>query len=152
VSVLVCGSLQTLLCVLLCWPVQVGGLGDVVTSLAKAHQATGTLVEIVMPKYDCANYGPIEQLRHLNDFDVAWNGQLIRTKAWCGVVEGLPVYMLEPQQPSAFFWRGRFYGEVRVKRFQRNRQSMGEGAAVGLCVQSVTRRAAAGLRAGSDCS
>jgi hypothetical protein len=29
----------------------------VVTSLAKAHQATGTLVEIVMPKYDCANYG-----------------------------------------------------------------------------------------------
>lgn len=35
---------------------QVGGLGDVVTSLAKAHQATGTLVEIIMPKYDCANY------------------------------------------------------------------------------------------------
>jgi len=35
---------------------QVGGLGDVVTSLAKAHQATGTLVEIVMPKYDCSNY------------------------------------------------------------------------------------------------
>jgi glycogen synthase len=35
---------------------QVGGLGDVVTSLAKAHQATGTLVEVVMPKYDCANY------------------------------------------------------------------------------------------------
>lgn len=36
---------------------QVGGLGDVVTSLAKAHQATGTLVEVVLPKYDCANYG-----------------------------------------------------------------------------------------------
>jgi glycogen synthase len=35
---------------------QVGGLGDVVTSLAKAHQASGTLVEIIMPKYDCANY------------------------------------------------------------------------------------------------
>lgn len=36
---------------------QVGGLGDVVTSLAKAHQATGTLVEVVLPKYDCAHYG-----------------------------------------------------------------------------------------------
>jgi len=36
--------------------VQVGGLGDVVTSLAKAHQSTGTLVEVVMPKYDCSNY------------------------------------------------------------------------------------------------
>eukprot|EP00883_Tetradesmus_obliquus_P012784 jgi/Sobl393_1/5661/SZX62900.1 len=35
---------------------KVGGLGDVVTSLAKAHQASGTLVEVIMPKYDCANY------------------------------------------------------------------------------------------------
>lgn len=40
-----------------CCVCQVGGLGDVVTSLAKAHQATGTLVEVIMPKYDCANYG-----------------------------------------------------------------------------------------------
>jgi hypothetical protein len=91
---------------------QVGGLADVVTSLAKAHQDTGTLVEIVLPKYDCANYGPIDQLRHLTDFEVAWNGKSIPTKAWCGVVEGLPVYMLEPQQPAAFFWRGAFYGQV----------------------------------------
>lgn len=94
-----------------CW-LQVGGLADVVTSLAKAHQATGTLVEIVLPKYDCANYGPIDQLRHLTDFEVAWNGKTVLTKAWCGVVEGLPVYMLEPQQPAAFFWRGAFYGQV----------------------------------------
>lgn len=92
---------------------QVGGLADVVTSLAKAHQATGTLVEIVLPKYDCANYGPIDQLRHLTDFEVSWNGKTVPTKAWCGVVEGLPVYMLEPQQPAAFFWRGAFYGQVR---------------------------------------
>ena len=36
-------------------PAQVGGLADVVTSLAKAHQATGTLTEIILPKYDCIN-------------------------------------------------------------------------------------------------
>lgn len=59
----------------------------------------------------------IEQLRHLTDFGVLWDGQVIPTKAWCGVVEGLPVYMLEPQQPAAFFWRGRFYGEVRKGRW-----------------------------------
>jgi glycogen synthase len=47
--------LPPLLLLLLLRP-QVGGLGDVVTSLAKAHQATGTLVEVIMPKYDCANY------------------------------------------------------------------------------------------------
>jgi hypothetical protein len=45
-----------LLLLLLLLFAQVGGLGDVVTSLAKAHQATGTLVEVIMPKYDCANY------------------------------------------------------------------------------------------------
>ena len=35
---------------------KVGGLADVVTSLARAHQATGTLVDIVLPKYDCIRY------------------------------------------------------------------------------------------------
>lgn len=120
---------------------QVGGLGDVVTSLAKAHQATGTLVEIVVPKYDCANYGPIEQLRHLNDFDVAWNGQLIRTKAWCGVVEGLPVYMLEPQQPAAFFWRETFYGEVRGKGYQHCRDAVLTGIALQLRLALCERHA-----------
>jgi hypothetical protein len=28
------------------------------------------------------------------------------------VVEGLPVYLLEAEKPSAFFWRGQFYREV----------------------------------------
>lgn len=55
----------------------------------------------------------VDQLRHLTDFDVEWGGSTVHTRAWCGVVEGLPVYMLEPQQPAAFFWRGSFYGQVR---------------------------------------
>eukprot|EP00775_Hariotina_reticulata_P010075 gene10075-10230_t len=97
---------------------KVGGLADVVTSLAKAHQSTGTLVEVVMPKYDCSNYRAIDQLRHLTSFSVAWAGSLVKTHAWCGVVEGLPVYLIEPEQPAAFFWRGRFYGEADdVERF-----------------------------------
>lgn len=57
----------------------------------------------------------VDQLRQLTTFDVTWNGQSVPTSAWCGVVEGLPVYMLEPQQQAAFFWRGRFYGEVRAE-------------------------------------
>lgn len=57
-----CGGMLIMVVLILCTapsppPLQVGGLGDVVTSLAKAHQATGTLVEVLMPKYDCANYG-----------------------------------------------------------------------------------------------
>jgi hypothetical protein len=66
----------------------------------------------------------VDQLRHLTTFDVKWDGKAISTKAWCGVVEGLPVYMLEPQEPLAFFWRGRFYGEVGGR-------SEGQGEMVG---------------------
>ena len=36
---------------------QAGGLADVVMSLAKAHQASGSLVEVILPKYDCIHYG-----------------------------------------------------------------------------------------------
>jgi len=54
----------------------------------------------------------IEELRHLTSFSVAWAGRQVKTHVWCGVVEGLPVYLIEPEQPAAFFWRGRFYGEV----------------------------------------
>jgi hypothetical protein len=55
----------------------------------------------------------IDRLRHLTSFPVQWDGKTITTHAWCGVVEGLPVYLLEAEKPSAFFWRGQFYGEVR---------------------------------------
>jgi hypothetical protein len=54
----------------------------------------------------------IDRLRHLTSFPVQWDGKSITTHAWCGVVEGLPVYLLEAEQPVAFFWRGQFYGEV----------------------------------------
>ncbi|KAF8066248.1 SS4 [Scenedesmus sp. PABB004] len=90
---------------------KVGGLGDVVTSLAKAHQASGAVIEVVMPKYDNADYGAIDQLRRLTTFNVAWAGGVVAAHAWCGVVEGLPVYLIEADHPAAFFWRGRFYGE-----------------------------------------
>lgn len=47
---IVCG-IKGLSAVLLGWShSQVGGLADVVTSLAKAHLSTGTLAEVVLPK------------------------------------------------------------------------------------------------------
>ena len=66
-------------------PVQVGGLADVVTSLAKAHQATGTLCEIVLPKYDCIQYHDVAELRCGVDFPLP--GGL-------GVSQGYPVLLL----------------------------------------------------------
>jgi glycogen synthase len=34
---------------------QVGGLGDVVTSLSRAVQDLGHNVEVILPKHDCLN-------------------------------------------------------------------------------------------------
>ncbi|KAL0924563.1 hypothetical protein M5K25_005401 [Dendrobium thyrsiflorum] len=91
---------------------KVGGLGDVVLGLSKALQRKGHLVEIVLPKYDCLQEDQIIELKAL---DVAvesfFDGQLFKNKIWVGIVEGLPVYFIEPHHPSKFFWRGEFYGE-----------------------------------------
>lgn len=46
---------------------QVGGLGDVVTGLSKALQKKGHLVEIVLPKYDCARYQLVQDLKVLEN-------------------------------------------------------------------------------------
>ncbi|BAT74114.1 hypothetical protein VIGAN_01171300 [Vigna angularis var. angularis] len=91
---------------------KVGGLGDVVSGLGKALQKKGHLVEIVLPKYDCMQYDRVCNLRALSvQIESYFDHQLYKNKIWVGSVEGLPVYFIEPQHPSKFFWRGKFYGE-----------------------------------------
>lgn len=91
---------------------KVGGLADVVVSLAKAHQTTGTLAEIILPKYDCIRYADVAELRQLVQLEVPWGGAAIKTTVWAGIAEGLPVYFIEPDSKERFFWRGRFYGQL----------------------------------------
>ncbi len=38
---------------------QVGGMGDVVTALARAVQEEGHAVRVIVPKYDCLNYAEV---------------------------------------------------------------------------------------------
>ncbi|KAL6546414.1 putative starch synthase 4, chloroplastic/amyloplastic [Orobanche minor] len=91
---------------------KVGGLGDVVTGLSKALQNKGHLVEIVLPKYDCMSYDLIRDLKALDvPVESYFDGRLFKNKIWVGTVQGLPVYFIEPQHPSKFFWRGQYYGE-----------------------------------------
>eukprot|EP00271_Cylindrocystis_brebissonii_P008931 TRINITY_DN2346_c1_g1_i1.p1 TRINITY_DN2346_c1_g1~~TRINITY_DN2346_c1_g1_i1.p1 ORF type:complete len:1210 (+),score=398.35 TRINITY_DN2346_c1_g1_i1:1220-4849(+) len=91
---------------------KVGGLGDVVTGLGRALQKKGHLVEVVLPKYDCMDYSRIVGLQVM-DYDLMsyFDGQQHKSKVWRGIVEGLPVYFIEPLHPSRFFWRNCFYGE-----------------------------------------
>ena len=48
---------------------QVGGLGDVVTGLARACLERGHDVEVVLPFYECLPTDQIEGLQHDMDFD-----------------------------------------------------------------------------------
>ncbi|KXZ52403.1 hypothetical protein GPECTOR_9g447 [Gonium pectorale] len=93
---------------------KVGGLADVVASLAKAHQASGLLTEVILPKYDCIQYGEVHELRHMCEVEVPWGpdaNRTVRTVVWSGCVDGLPVYFIEPHCNEKYFWRGKFYGE-----------------------------------------
>lgn len=91
---------------------KVGGLADVISGLAKALQKKGHLVEIILPKYDCMQ---LDQVNNLKALDVLlqsyFEGSMFNNKIWTGTVEGLPVYFIEPQHPSKFFWRAQYYGE-----------------------------------------
>ncbi|GLI64546.1 hypothetical protein VaNZ11_007864 [Volvox africanus] len=93
---------------------KVGGLADVVSSLAKAHQSSGLLTEVILPKYDCIQYGEVHELRQMSELEVPWGpdpNRTVRTVVWSGCVDGLPVYFIEPHCPEKYFWRGKFYGE-----------------------------------------
>ncbi|KAG2487464.1 hypothetical protein HYH03_013886 [Edaphochlamys debaryana] len=94
---------------------KVGGLADVVASLAKAHQATGLLTEVILPKYDCIHYGEVHELRQMTELEVPWGpepNRTVKTVVWSGCADGLPVYFIEPHSPEKYFWRGKFYGEA----------------------------------------
>ncbi|KAI9128166.1 hypothetical protein K1719_001159 [Acacia pycnantha] len=83
---------------------KVGGLGDVVTSLSRAVQDLNHNVDIIFPKYDCLNFSHVKDLQYRKSY--SWGGTEI--KVWHGKVEGISVYLLEPQ--NGFFSVGCVYG------------------------------------------
>lgn len=83
---------------------KVGGMGDVVTALARAVQDEGHRVSVIIPKYDCLDYDEVRDLHLIKDY--FWSGTQI--KVWQGQVEGLTTIFLEPSNGT--FWVGCIYG------------------------------------------
>ena len=46
-------------------PLQVGGMGDVVTALGRAVQDEGHMVEVIIPKFDCIKYSNVQGLKQV---------------------------------------------------------------------------------------
>ncbi|KAK9803610.1 hypothetical protein WJX72_004636 [[Myrmecia] bisecta] len=99
---------------------KVGGLGDVVQGLARTCLSRGHVVEVLLPFYECLPESQIEGLAHERDFDCpkgrSWDGRIqcqsLRTSAWKGKIDGIPVILLRPANwgESNIFRGDRIYG------------------------------------------
>mmetsp|Transcript_25344 Transcript_25344/g.63457 ORF Transcript_25344/g.63457 Transcript_25344/m.63457 type:complete len:704 (-) Transcript_25344:737-2848(-) len=103
---------------------KVGGLGDVVTGLARAHLCAGHNVEVILPFYSSLNEGDVENLKHVMNFDVPkgketeWDGvretrmEMVSTSMHTGVIGGCNVILLKPaaKERSNIFVGGKIYG------------------------------------------
>ncbi|KAL7224817.1 hypothetical protein ACSBR1_026158 [Camellia fascicularis] len=87
---------------------KVGGLGDVVTGLARACLSRGHKVDIMIPFYECIPKQQINELALLSTYDSYHDGNWIPTNAYRGLVSGIPVVFIEPKN---HFFKGQYvYG------------------------------------------
>lgn len=100
---------------------KVGGLGDVVTGISKECIDQGHTTEVILPYYECLPENAIENLTFDRVFEVPkgrvqdGNMQMshLRTLAWTGTIEGVPVILLRPDWEATgtnLFRGGRIYG------------------------------------------
>lgn len=87
---------------------KVGGLGDVVTGLARACLLRGHTVDIMLPFYECIQKQQIEDLELVTTYNSYHGGNWIPTNAYHGVVSGISVIFIEPS--NQFFKGQNLYG------------------------------------------
>lgn len=83
---------------------KVGGMGDVVTALARATQEDGHTVEVIVPHYDCMLFDAVDGYHRVGGF-VHQNVEVDVYKGW---VEDVPTTLLRPK--NGHFDVGCIYG------------------------------------------
>ncbi|XP_011093939.1 uncharacterized protein LOC105173754 isoform X2 [Sesamum indicum] len=87
---------------------KVGGLGDVVTGLARACLTRGHKVDVFLPFYECINKQHIKELALTSTYNSFYDGSWVATNVYRGVVSGIPVVFIEPS--NQFFKGQSVYG------------------------------------------
>lgn len=87
---------------------KVGGLGDVVTGLARACLSRGHTVDIMLPFYECIQKQEISDLALITTYNSYHDGNWVATNAYHGVVSSIPVIFIEPS--NQFFKGKNVYG------------------------------------------
>lgn len=82
---------------------KVGGLGDVVTGLARACLSRGHTVDIMLPFYECIQKEQILELTLITSYNSFHDEKWVPTNAYRGTVSGIPMIFIEP---SNNFFRG----------------------------------------------
>lgn len=91
---------------------KVGGLADALGGLSKALAQLGEKITVVLPRYDCIDYGCVEELRPIEEqIDVREGNVTIHNSLWSAQCDGTELIFIEPHHPKAYFERGRIYGE-----------------------------------------
>jgi starch synthase len=98
---------------------KVGGLGDVLHGLSRALLQKKHHVKIILPKYDTLDVDKVEHLEVMElDLPTRFDGTIYLNTLWKGLVDGIPVILIEPHDPTGFFDRGKIYGcEDDIARF-----------------------------------
>lgn len=87
---------------------KVGGLGDVVTGLARACLTRGHKVDVMLPFYECIQRQYIDDLALVHTYNSFFDGVWVSTNAYRGEVSGIPVVLIEPT--NQFFKGQSVYG------------------------------------------
>ncbi|KAK4414916.1 putative starch synthase 4, chloroplastic/amyloplastic [Sesamum alatum] len=87
---------------------KVGGLGDVVTGLARSCLTRGHKVDVFLPFYECINKQHIKELELISTYDSFYDGSWVSTNVYRGVVSGIPVVFIDPS--NEFFKGQSVYG------------------------------------------
>lgn len=87
---------------------KVGGLGDVVTGLARACLERGHKVEVMLPFYEMIKRDQIEDLVLADSYNSYHRGDWVPIQVWRGKVTGVPVLFIDPQ--NHFFKGPGIYG------------------------------------------
>jgi len=83
---------------------KVGGMGDVVTALARATMEDGHDVDVIVPKYDCMDYTAVDGLHRIGSV----KHDNVDVDVYRGWVEDVPTTFLHPR--NGFFDVGCIYG------------------------------------------
>lgn len=90
---------------------KVGGLGDVLYGLSRELHREGHQVEVIIPKYDTLDVAPIDDLEVFQgDLEVEFEGKRCQNTVWRGLLEGVPLFLIDSHDPKLLFSRGLIYG------------------------------------------